>query len=268
MVKQEGGSIISNNTLKPTDDWVFQLIFGNVKQKDVTDNFINAIFNEIKVTPPFNIIDIKSEFPIGKLDGYKKKHIRLDVLAEYSNHIVSIEMQNSDKYNIYERTRYYFSKICGNQLNIGNGYKALKPVTMINILNYIPKDFNFPDHLQNLIVVDDRHRDMEIDFGIKFIYIFLPLLNKNVSLNYDNPFIQWLTFLKYKDKGVIQSMCQKNTSIKTANDVLNKISAEEEERRFQRAVEGGQTDLIFAKMKAFQDGKADGEAEGERIRYV
>ena len=59
-------------------------------------------------------------------------------------------------------------------------------------------------------------------------------------------------------------ICEKNATIKKANYVVKGISAEEEERRYQRAVEEGELDLIFARTRGFDDGKKIGLASGRK----
>ena len=61
---------------------------------------------------------------------------RLDIIAEYDNTIVCIEMQNKKEANFYQRSRCYAHKISAMQLNAGQDYLNLKPIIMINILNY------------------------------------------------------------------------------------------------------------------------------------
>ena len=229
----------------------------------LTDNFIKSTLKAVGAKIPSKILDIKSEFSLDRIN-YDYKYVRLDIYAEYAEQIVSIEMQNKDNFNIYERTRYYYSKLCATQLNRGDEYTKLKPVTMITILNYIPKDAHTSKCMEHLVVVEDNNRKQDVDMGIKFIYIFLPRLKNIKSLDYNEPFVQWLKFLEYKDEEVIKMICEKNSTIKKANYVVKGISAEEEERRYQRAVEEGELDLIFARTRGFDDGKKIGLASGRK----
>lgn len=255
--------IINNSIKKPTNDIVFQLIFGKNKNKHLTDSFIKSIFNYIGDKSELNNINIKSEVSLEK-NRFNDKTVRLDILAKYDNHIVCIEMQNTYNSNIYNRARCYFAKVCAEELERGEDYINLKPITMIVILN---EDSNpklkQTQYLQDIVTVDNEHRDKVVNIGIKFIFIVLPRLKNNVSLDYDIPFIQWLKFLEYRDMGVIDTMCKKNTAIKEANEELLGISAEEEERRWQRFYDNGDLELRLTYSEGVDAGREEGRTEGE-----
>ena len=110
----------------------------------------------------------------------------------------------------------------------GEDYINLKPITMIVILN---EDNNAKlkqtQYLQDIVTVDNEHRDKVVNIGIGVYIYSSSRIKNNVSLDYNIPFIQWLKFLEYRDMGVIDTMCKKNTAIKEANEELLGISAEE-----------------------------------------
>ena len=255
--------ITKRKTNTPTDDLAFHAIFGNSAHKGIVDNFIKTIFKAVHCKSPLGEIQIKSEFSIGKAEDFLKKSVRLDIIAEYDNHIVAIEMQKNNVDDIYTRTRYYFSKICSTQLDIGDKYSKMKPITMITILNYIPHNFKVTKKLENMIIVEENSRNVEVEFGIKFIYIYLPLLKGEQILSDDSELVQWLTFFKYPSKEVISMVSSKNTNVKEADDILQRISAEENERRIQRVVDNAKAEARFAGIEGYDRG----QKAGEKVRH-
>jgi len=179
IIKKEGDIINNNNDLKttPTNDMVFQLLFGRNKNKHLTDNFIKSTLNYIKENSNLHNIKVQSEVSLEKFK-LNDKSVRLDVIAEYDETIVCIEMQNKSKRNIYNRARCYAAKVLSTYLNRGEDFLKLKPLTMIIILNYIPKKLNTPNILRNIITVDENYDYENINLGIKFIFIFLPRRTK------------------------------------------------------------------------------------------
>lgn len=247
---------------KPTHDISFQLLFGRNKNKDLTDNFIKSVLNYTNDNINLNNIKIQSEVSLEKL-SFTDKPVRLDILAEYDEALVSIEMQNTDYSNIYERARCYATKIGASQLERGQNYLELKPLIMIAILNYEPNEKYTSDYIENLIIVNDKYRDQNINIGIKFIFIYLPRFKNTDFLRPDKCLAQWLKFLKYNNMEVIDFMAIGNENIKKAKDEMELISAEEEERRIARIYENGLLEQRLQYTAGVDAGRAEGRAEGK-----
>ena len=172
-------------------------------------------------------------------------------------------MQNIHNYNIYKRARCYAAKIEATYLERGDNYLNLKPLTMIVILNDIPKYLNNSNILQNLVTVDNNYRDKNINLDLKFIFIFLPNL-KNVSSTEieTNEFLQWLKFLEFKDKGVINNMAAKNSCIKKAKEEFEWLTAEQEEQNLKRFQDNAILEMKLNRGEWLEEGKILGRAEG------
>ena len=222
---------IKNNV--PTNDIIFQLLFGRNKNKHLTDNFIKSILKFINDDTNLNNIRINSEVSLEKIK-IKDKSIRLDILAEYDEKIVCIEMQNKNLGDIYERARFYASKVEAHNLSKSEKYTDLKPLTMIIILNYVPEDLKDTKILQNLITIDSFNNNRDINWGLKYIFIFLPKLKEVRNENLNNDFFKWLKFLEYKDMEVIEHMAKENKFIKDAQNEMFVLTAEQEEKNWQR----------------------------------
>lgn len=110
--------------LFPTNNIAFQLLFGKNKNKDLTDNLIKSILKSENESTNLKDIKIQSEVSLEKLD-IKDKAVRLDIIAEYDEAVICIEMQNANNFNIYQRARCYATKVGALQLERGQDYLEL-----------------------------------------------------------------------------------------------------------------------------------------------
>ena len=251
---------IENNV--PTNDIIFQLLFGRNKNKHLTDNFIKSTLKFINDDTNLNNIRINSEVSLEKIK-IKDKSIRLDIIAEYEEKIVCIEMQNKNLGDIYERARFYGSKVDAYNLSRSEKYTDLKPLTMIIILNYVPEDMKDTKILQNLITIDSFNNNRDINWGLKYIFIFLPKLKEVRNENLNNDFFKWLKFLEYKDMGVIEHMAKENKFIKDAQNEMFVLTAEQEEKNWQRFRENYLIERNFDRAEFFKEGRKTGKEEGK-----
>ena len=251
---------VENNV--PTNDIIFQLLFGRNKNKHLTDNFIKSTLKFINDDTNLNNIRINSEVSLEKIK-IKDKSIRLDILAEYDEKIVCIEMQNKNLGDIYERARFYASKVEAHNLSKSEKYTDLKPLTMIIILNYVPEDLKDTKILQNLITIDSFNNNRDINWGLKYIFIFLPKLKEVRNENLNNDFFKWLKFLEYKDMEVIEHMAKENKFIKDAQNEMFVLTAEQEEKNWQRFRENYLIERNFDRAEFFKEGRKTGKEEGK-----
>ena len=238
---------VENNV--PTNDIIFQLLFGRNKNKHLTDNFIKSTFKFINDDTNLNNIRINSEVSLEKIK-IKDKSIRLDILAEYEEKIVCIEMQNKNLGDIYERARFYGSKVDAYNLSKSEKYTDLKPLTMIIILNYVPEDLEDTKILQNLITIDNFNNNRNINWGLKYIFIFLPKLKEVRNENINHDFFKWLKFLEFEDMEVIEHMAKENNFIKDAQNEMFVLTAEQEEKNWQRFRENYLIERKFERAEA------------------
>lgn len=115
-------------------DYAFKQLFGNVKNKEITVVFLNAILqktgrNRIKDIAFMNT-EVNQEY-VGD------KQSRLDLLVITSaGEQINVEIQFTNQYDMIKRSIYYWSKMYSVPLGKGMAYKELRPVIAINILNF------------------------------------------------------------------------------------------------------------------------------------
>ena len=148
------------------------------------------------------------------------------------------------------------------QLNAGQDYLELKPLIMINILNYKSDSSYTKDYMEHIITVNKYFRDIDIKMGIKFIFIFLKDV-KNIDIfNPNNEYVQWLKFIKFDNREVIDMINTMNKSTKVATDELDKINAEEEARNYARMREFDELDRKLEYSAGVDAGRIEGREEG------
>ncbi|MBP1970296.1 putative transposase/invertase (TIGR01784 family) [Virgibacillus natechei] len=112
----------------------FKQLFGNEKNKAITVVFLNAILQK---TGRSRIKDIS--FANTELGGeyVDDKESRLDLMVVTdADEWINVEMQFGNKYDMINRSIFYWSRAYLNPLGKGMSYKQLRPVIAINILNF------------------------------------------------------------------------------------------------------------------------------------
>ena len=112
--------------------------------------------------------------------------------------------------------------------------------------------------LQNLITIDDFNNNRDINWGLKYIFIFLPKLKEVRNENLNNDFFKWLKFLEYKDMEVIDHMAKENKFIKDAQNEMFVLTAEQEEKNWQRFRENYLIERKFDRAEFFKEGEKKG----------
>ena len=179
--------------------------------------------------------------------------------------IVTIEMQKEDKKNMEERSLYYGSKVLCKQLKPGVDYREIKPVIIINIL-----DFNIiklKQYSTRTINVAENHREYEIGNKLKFHYLELPKIRvKDIDIN--NKLNQWLIFIDNKDKELIEMIKEKNPIIAKAEAKRKYLTGKAAEERIQELIEKGRRDEVAIMDRGIEIGEERGRKEGKQETLV
>ena len=84
-------------------------------------------------------------------------------------------------------------------------------------------------------------------------------------LDLDNDFFKWLKFLEYKDMEVIERMAKENKFINDAKKEMFILTAEQEEKNYQRFRENYLIDRKFDRAEFLEIGRKEGKKEGITI---
>jgi predicted transposase/invertase (TIGR01784 family) len=217
-IKEEKMSTKSKNTYTLKDDVAFKVFFGKPGNEKFLKSFLEALLN-VKI----NKIEIMQEASLKQLN-LKYKNGRLDIKATINNsEIVNIEMQVGNNHNMNKRTLYYGSRLVSEQLASGDVYEDIKPVILINILN-----FNFLDVLEyhtETVLVAKEHRDYEIIKDIKYHFIELPKFRKQKP-ELNNELDCWLALIDCESEELIAMAEKKSPIIKEAKEKYEEILSE------------------------------------------
>ena len=232
----------------PKNDIMFKEIFSD---EEILKDFLEALLNE-----KIEKLDIKEDFNL-RGNIHEKVGI-LDIKAEINGYkIVQIEMQKENKYNMEQRTIYYGGKIISKLLRRGDNYKQMKPIILINILNY--NLIELPEYYTKTKTVAEKYNEYELIKGIKYGFIELPKFRKTKP-NLDNKLDQWLIFIDNKKKELLKMVTEKNKIIAKAEEKRKYLTGEAERERLQELREKAE----FDEATAYAEGKERGEKIGER----
>lgn len=195
--------VLSNNYTKdkimqlvaPTSDIAFKKTFGDEKHPAPLRSLLNAVL-KLEGDDCIENLTFLNPWQAPKLKDLKSTTLDVRVRDRKGAEYI-VEMQaGSDPY-FSERALYYASKAYSSQLQIGEGYRALKPVYFVGFLNFTQfhKDNKY---LRDFVLADleaeqNHHRIMT---AFRFSFVELPKFKKELPelhqiLEY------WIYFLRH-----------------------------------------------------------------------
>ena len=207
----------------PSVDRVFKLIFAAEGNEGLLKDFLESIL-EIK-------IDSLEVGYIQELIGanHDDKKVVLDVRAKLSDGTkVNIEVQNTALGYSDKRSLMYWSRLYSDGIQMGKKYKDLKKTICIWILNEtcFPEVPAYVSKWQmSCLEYPEIRRFTEIEFHIIELQKFRESAKIKKSVR-----DFWLAFIDYTNGELVDMACSENNQIKTAQEELEKIRADEKER--------------------------------------
>lgn len=120
--------------LNPRNDFIFQRIFGDRKNKSILLSLLNAILGPH--TERLYDIEVLDDTRLRK-DRIEDRLAILDVRARTMAGVqIDIEVQLINEYNMDKRTLFYWSRMFTEQLSPGRSFSELKKTITINILDF------------------------------------------------------------------------------------------------------------------------------------
>ena len=239
--------------LVPKNDIIFKNLFSKIGNEDMLKELLEEIIKikikEIEVQKEVELSKMKKEEKYGKLD--------LRVIIN-KNAIVIIEMQMENNCDMEKRAMYYASKIVGSSLCIGETYDKIKDIYVISILNYEMTRLN--KYCSDTVTVENEYRNYEMIKGIKYFFIELPKFRKQIQVP-ETKLEQWLAFIDYENKELINMAIEKNELVKKAQRDYEYLTGDAATRRLQELREKA----ILDENSAYATGIKRGKKEGERI---
>jgi predicted transposase/invertase (TIGR01784 family) len=252
--------------LDPKNDFAFKRIFGTKKNKDILIHFLNdmVVFRQGKP-----IVEVTFLKTIQEPEILSKKTSIVDILCEdQDKNTYIVEMQVAQHEGFEKRAQYYASKAYISQMEKGGIYENLKEVIFIAIVNFTmfpEKESYKSDHV---ILDKENHQHDLKDFS--FTFLELEKFTKTKD-QLESMIEKWAYFFKHAEETSeedLHKIFEKDEIIQKAYEELNRFHWNEEELRTYDAVVKREMDYQASMDFQFNQGKAEGKAEGEREAFI
>jgi len=163
--------------INPKTDFAFKKIFGSSESKDILISFLNAmVYNSELVIQDLEIID---PYLAPKVTGLKDTY--LDVKAQLNTgEIVIIEMQVINVEAFTKRVLYNAAKTYSLQLDVGQGYRFLKPVIALTITDFIQFE-NTNSGISHFIFKEKNQNFNYSENELELVFVELPKFQKSLE---------------------------------------------------------------------------------------
>ena len=205
--------------LRPSQDIVFQALFGTRGSEKFLGDFLSSILGE-KVEN----VSLEANQNVAA-ENKKQKHGILDLRANVGdNTTVNIEVQMTDPKNMFKRLLWYWARIYGFQIKKSENYKILKKTISILIVNYDIKEFKDFEDAHTIWRLSEK-RDLSLR-PFEDIEIHVIELHKIEKYQYstNKDLYTWLKFLSNPESEEVKMSKEKNENLKEAYSRLEFIS--------------------------------------------
>ena len=244
--------------LEVTNDYVFKRIFGRQENKEILKDLLISIL-EI----PIENIEILTDVHLDRTMVENKEGI-LDIKATLNNNItVNIEMQVRNKYNMIDRSLYYWSNLYNNSLYKGQNYARNNKTIAINILGYNIFEEG-PYHEKCMITREYNGEILTEDLEMYFIQI--PKCTKEKIKTKLDVWIRFIGNIKEEGEQEMSYEIDEETwnALSKAKKILNDLNADPEERRIAELREKA----IATEIMSLAGAKEEGIEEGAKKRSL
>ncbi|TDT51994.1 putative transposase/invertase (TIGR01784 family) [Fonticella tunisiensis] len=168
---------------------------------------------------------------------------------------INVEIQLINRYNMINRTLFYWARLYAGQIKRGSDYRDLRKTITINILNfnYIDEDsYHTTYHLH-----EDESKKMLTDL-LEIHFVELPkFIEQSPGLN--NSLNRWLAFLTKPQESSKEGIEVAEPAIKKAITVLGMLSRDPETVRLAEL----RMKKILDEKSMIEGAKEEGRAEGK-----
>jgi predicted transposase/invertase (TIGR01784 family) len=239
--------------LDPKNDVVFQKIFGSPENEDILISFLNALMKGTEKDKIGHVEYVDTK--LSDIDALDDKIGILDirVITESGTHI-NVEIQLINRYNMINRTLFYWSRLYYSQIKKSENYKSLNRTVTINILNF---DFlNSKNYHTAFHLYEDKELTKLTDL-LEIQFVEIPKFLK-AKAELDNSLNIWLTFLTEPEKEVMEVLRMENSAINKAITVLDTLSRDPDTVRLAEL----RMKKLLDEKSMMEGAKEEGEIEG------
>ena len=228
--------------LKLTNDFIFKKVFGKQGNESILKDFLEAIL-KIRIEK----IEVEAEVELER-ELIDDKVGKLDIKAIIDNKTtIDIEMQMEDKYNMAERTLYYWSSLYHTGLKKTEDYRINNRVITINILKYdIFKEGPYHEKIQ----LRREYKNILLTNKLEIHFIQLTKFLREGNKTENKELWNWLTFICDKDKKELEYL--------TGDEAVRRMAflREKAERDYVSNMNGAREEGIELGIKEGEKNKA------------
>ena len=240
------------NEKVPQNDVIFKNLFSAKRNEDLLVDFLESIL-QIKIEK----IEAQKEVE-PEVHNIEEKQGRLDIKATINDEIiVDVEMQNIDYKDTEKRAVFYAGCLIRDSIKTKEAYKIIKDIAIIWILDYELDNEN-TEYFTETMTVDKKYCKYEIIRGVKYYFIELPKFRRMVTEKPETNIENWLAFIDYKRKELIEMAMNQNEKIRRANEEYEYLTGDEAIKR--------RTELRERAMRDEAAARLCGREEGEKTR--
>jgi predicted transposase/invertase (TIGR01784 family) len=247
---------MNETILSPKSDYIFKLIFGDERNIDVLQSFLQSVLD----LPPEEYQKISIVDPHLKREDEFDKLAVLDVKVHtVSGKVIDVDIQVLDVPDIRERIALYTSKMVTEQISKGDEYAVIKRVICIVITDFILLEEEAGYH--------NVYRWRNIKSGNEFTNLIelntleIPKLPEQAD---KSELWDWMCFLKSKTKEEFEMVAKTNPQIGKAVGILMDLSADQRTRMIEEEREKGRRDWSSRMRGARMEGEKIGMKIGEQ----
>ena len=253
--------------LKPRNDLVFQKLFGEQKNKEITGHLLSLILGK----EVYNVdLDVNKQM-IGKREGLKT--CILDIRAKFNDgEECNIELQVSPYKHMPDRMLQYWSMNYINKLERGEDYSKIKPTIAVLITCYkLDEIKEISRYHTRWSLREDKETDAVLTDKFQIHVLEIPKV-KDIEIQTDE-LAQWMSFINDPEDGRLEKMMYENNKyFKQARKELEYLSGDKD---FQEIVEKRALALMdqevqtrLAKEEGREEGREEGKTEGITIEKL
>ena len=250
--------------LKPRNDLVFQKLFGEQKNKEITGHLLSLILGK----EVYNVdLDVNKQM-IGKREGLKT--CILDIRAKFNDgEECNIELQVSPYKHMPDRMLQYWSMNYINKLERGEDYSKIKPTIAVLITCYkLDEIKEISRYHTSWSLREDKETEAVLTDKFQVHVLEIPKV-KDIEIQTDE-LAQWMSFINDPEDGRLEKMMYENNKyFKQARKELEYLSGDKD---FQEIVEKRALALMdqevqtrLAKEEGREEGRREGKTEGISI---
>ena len=237
------------NKKVPQNDIIFKNLFSAKRNEDLLVDFLESIL-QIKIEK----IEAQKEVE-PEVHNIEEKQGRLDIKATINDEIiVDVEMQNIDYKDTEKRAVFYAGCLIRDSIKTKEAYKIIKDIAVIWILDYELENEN-EEYFTRTKTVEDKYCKYEIIKGVKYYFIELPKFRRMVTNKLETNLENWLVFIDYSRKDLIEMAMERNEKIRKANEEYEYLTGDEAIKRREELRERAMRDEAAARLCGREEGE-------------